>query len=272
MEPFHFDRPHLLALAERRKQDFAQADPFPHVVIDNLLPAEALLAVLEEFPEMGATGWRRWDEVNERKMGLSDEACMGPVTRHLLHEFNSQVFMQFLEVLTGIAGLIPDPYFVGGGLHQIVPGGFLKVHADFNRHKGLGLERRLNLLLYLNEDWHDSYGGHLELWDRSMLGCRERIAPTFNRCVIFATRATSYHGHPEPLACPQGRSRRSLALYYYTADVGAREPEHTTRYQARPGEQLEGRITARGVAERLLPPVVMDAARSARRRLGVPRK
>ena len=265
MEPFYFDRPSLLALGEDHSGDFAQAEPFPHVVLENLLPAEVLLPVLEEFPEPAATAWHRRDQPTERKMGLSDEALMGPATRHLLQQFNSQVFMQFLEVLTGIAGLIPDPYFVGGGLHQISPGGFLKIHADFNRHKTLGLERRLNLLLYLNEDWQEGFGGHLELWDREMTRCCSRILPTFNRSVIFETGDTAYHGHPEPLTCPEGRARRSMALYYYTSGGSAREPTHSTLFQARPDEALAGRGTRR-LAQRVLPPVLVDAVRGARRR------
>src|SRR5581483_6543461 len=114
-------------------------------------------------------------------------------------------------------GLIPDPYFTGGGLHQIERGGYLKIHADFDRHEKLGLQRRLNVLVYLNRDWDESYGGALELWDRAMTHPVVRVLPVFNRCVVFSTTDQSYHGHPEPLTCPPDRRRRSLALYYYTA-------------------------------------------------------
>ena len=88
---------------------------------------------------------------------------------------NSFEMLLWLEAVTGIEGLIPDPYFGGGGLHQIEPGGFLKVHADFNVHPKLNLDRRLNMLIYLNRDWKDEYGGHLELWERDMSRCRARI-------------------------------------------------------------------------------------------------
>ena len=267
---FFFDRDALLARADRYRDEFVRAEPFSHVVLDDFLPEDALDALLREFPEPGEAGWRRRDVAHERKLGLSDETAMGPNTRHVLQQLNSQVFLEFLERITGIDGLIPDPHFVGGGLHQIVPGGLLKIHADFNRHQRLALDRRLNLLLYLNRDWNDTYGGHLELWDRSMTVCRQRILPIFNRCVIFATSEESYHGHPDPLTCPPGRARRSMALYYYTAPgENADAPFHTTLFRPRPSDapvQRPGR--ARRAARRVLPPVVLDVARAIRRRPG----
>jgi Rps23 Pro-64 3,4-dihydroxylase Tpa1-like proline 4-hydroxylase len=90
------------------------------------------------------------------------------------------------------------------------------VHADFNRHEKLNLDRRLNLLLYLNRDWKEEYGGHLQLWTRDMGRCVVKVLPVFNRCVVFSTTDFSYHGHPDPLTCPPGRTRKSIAMYYYT--------------------------------------------------------
>ena len=122
----------------------------------------------------------------------------------------------FLEALTGIDGLIPDPYFGGGALHQIPAGGFLKVHADFNWHPKLRLDRRLNMLVYLNPGWEDGWGGALELWSRDRRGPVRTIMPHFNRTVVFSTTDSSFHGHPHPLTCPAGVSRKSVSLYYYS--------------------------------------------------------
>jgi Rps23 Pro-64 3,4-dihydroxylase Tpa1-like proline 4-hydroxylase len=104
------------------------------------------------------------------------------------------------------------------------------VHADFNFYKRLNLYRRLNLLIYLNENWKESWGGDLELWDRTGKRCVQRISPLFNRAVIFDTSNYSYHGHPRPLECPEERSRKSVALYYYTVEAPADDDRtpHTT--------------------------------------------
>jgi Rps23 Pro-64 3,4-dihydroxylase Tpa1-like proline 4-hydroxylase len=201
---------------------------------------------------------------------------MGPATRRLLAELNSATFIDFLERLTGIAGLIPDPHFEGGGLHQIERGGHLKVHADFNRHPRTGLERRLNVLIYLNRDWKDEYGGAFELWNEDMTTSEEKVMPYFNRCVIFSTTSKSYHGHPEPLTCSAGETRKSIALYYYSKERPAEErgPAHNTLFQARPGENLDappGPSSLRterfyAAIRAIAPPILLEAWRRWRSR------
>jgi Rps23 Pro-64 3,4-dihydroxylase Tpa1-like proline 4-hydroxylase len=119
-------------------------------------------------------------------------------------------------ILLGIADLIPDPHFRGSGVHQTLPGGYLSVHADFNRYEKYDMHRRVNAFIFLNPNWQDSYGGHLELWSRNLRVCGAKIRPDFGRFVVFSSTDFSYHGHPSPLTCPTDRSRRSLALYYYT--------------------------------------------------------
>jgi hypothetical protein len=213
---YRVDRQRLLELAREHCVDYARACPFPHVVFDDLFSAEVLDAVLCEFPAPGDGDWWRFESTRERKLAANDETMLGPTTRQLLQELNSGPMIDFLNRLTGIPGLVPDPHFIGGGLHQIQAGGYLDVHADFNLHPYTGLQRRLNLLLYLNKDWPDEYGGALELWRRGGKGPDKVVAPVFGRCVIFTTSDQAYHGHPKPLTCPPDRTRRSLALYYYS--------------------------------------------------------
>jgi Rps23 Pro-64 3,4-dihydroxylase Tpa1-like proline 4-hydroxylase len=197
---------------------YQSADPFPHIVIDNLFDDAELDRVLADFPRPEETKWMRFDSATEKKLGYFHEhSTISPVVRTFLDAMNGFEMLLFLESLTGIGGLIPDPYFGGGGLHQIEPGGFLKIHADFNVHPKLKLDRRINMLIYMNKDWKDEWGGHLELWNRDMTERRQRIAPLFNRTVVFSTTDTSYHGHPHPLASPAGITRKSVSLYYYTA-------------------------------------------------------
>lgn len=234
MRVFENERYTQLALAERDR--YASAEPFHHVVIDDFLPREICERVLEEFPGPKAIKWREADRHHSKKLAMRHVEQLGPATQDLLYDLNRAPALGFLSELTGINGLIPDPGYVGGGVHQIVRGGFLKVHADFNKHPTLGLDRRINLLVYLNKDWEEEYGGHLELWDPEMKRCVKRVLPVFNRCVVFSTTDHSYHGHPDPLTCPEGRTRKSLALYYYSNGRPREDgdQQHGTLWQERP--------------------------------------
>lgn len=263
----HLDPNYLENLAIKHRNTYSQAKPFPHVVIDNFLPEFLLNDILEEFPKPGEINWQKFDNPAEKKLASTKETQMGEKTRILLHQLNSSVFMSFLEILTGIDGLIPDPYFMGGGLHQIQRGGYLKMHVDFNRHDKLRLDRRLNLLLYLNKNWQEEYGGHLQLWDKDMTQCEQRILPIFNRCVVFNTTDFSYHGHPEPLTCPEGQTRKSLALYYYSNGRPSEEistsGNHSTIFKARLGEQLtqeKENNSAKTILRKLVPPILIDVS------------
>src|SRR3954471_21430304 len=136
-QAFAFRRQELLPLADQLRDQFMSASPFPHVVIDDFLSPDLLDQVLAEFPRQERIDWEEFDTSREVKLALADAEQMGPTTRHLLAEFNSAVFTDFLTALTGIEKLIPDPQYSGGGLHQIQRDGFLKVHADFNKHPEL---------------------------------------------------------------------------------------------------------------------------------------
>lgn len=264
---FCIDPEYLDNLANQYQESYASAQPYPHIVIDNFLPESVLNAVLDEFPDPETIKWHKFNGNYSKKLASTSELQMGETTRFLLYQLNSSVFVKFLEKLTGIPGIIPDPHFVGGGLHQIEPGGFLKVHVDFNRHKNLEIDRRLNLLIYLNKDWKEEYGGHFEMWDSEMTSCHNKVLPIFNRCVIFSTTDFSYHGHPEPLNCPEGLSRKSLALYYYSNGRPAEELSdgHTTIFQARPGEKLpsqQNEENGKDVLRKFIPPIFLDVASS----------
>jgi Rps23 Pro-64 3,4-dihydroxylase Tpa1-like proline 4-hydroxylase len=233
-EWFAFERDRLRSLADSLRAEYATAQPFPHVVIDGVLPDKVLDRVVDEFPAT-SDRWRHFDDDNQRKYGGGlTELDLGSTTRNVLAEFNSSAFVDFLQVLTGIEEpLIPDPHYRGGGLHHIEPGGYLEVHADFNRHPTFGLDRRVNVLVYLNKDWQSEWGGQLELWNRSVSRPERRIDPVFNRMVVFSITDIAFHGHPEILRSPEGHPRRSLAFYYYSngRPVTERSDAHSTLFQ-----------------------------------------
>jgi len=240
--------------------EYLSAKPFPHIVFDNFFDQSILDQVLDEFPKPDAIRWQQFDSAQEIKLASAAEASFGPATRLLMYHLNSMTFLEFLSNVTGIKNLIPDPGFEGGGLHQIVRGGKLGVHADFNKHRSFGLDRRLNLLIYLNKDWKEDYGGHLQLWDRDMRECQAKVLPVFNRVMVFGTTDFTFHGHPDPLQCPEGRTRKSLALYYFSNGRPAEEVtgQHSTLFRPRDEKDFTLTLTQRvkNIASDILPPII----------------
>jgi Rps23 Pro-64 3,4-dihydroxylase Tpa1-like proline 4-hydroxylase len=216
-----------LTLPEKVTANYKNAFPFPYIMIDNFLDETIMKKVVSEFKNY--TNWtkdptfEKEHEINkyyspadyEDSMVLNQQA---PFTKFILEYMYSPEVLDYMERLTGIPDLMPDTQFLGSGMHKIERGGKLSVHVDFNIQRSTGLHRRLNVLVYLNENWQDEWGGHLELWDKDLTKPYVKIAPLFNRVAIFNTSEHSYHGHPDPLNTPVGVSRNSMALYYYTKD------------------------------------------------------
>lgn len=270
----------LLEIAKENKKAYKDAVPFPNCSFKNFFDEIILERILNEFPDLSKGDSVQFANNKEKKFAGQGEHRFGEETKKLMRALNSQPFLEFLQELTGIKEtLIGDPYFFGGGLHEIKSGGLLKVHADFNKMKDIGLDRRINVLIYLNKDWKEEYGGHFELWDKSMTQCVKKILPTFNTMAIFSTTDFSYHGHPNPLNCPLDRSRKSLALYYYTngrpkAEINETSPSHGTIFKERIGkddfkENTERKQTKRGkeikkfkkIIKDFIPPILLKIKR-----------
>jgi hypothetical protein len=258
----------LESLARENAETYRSGKPFSHIYFDDFLPAGAAEAALRDFPEPKQLDWAEFNRPKERKLAFDAVEKLPRSVREVLYFLNSRPMVQFLEILTGVDGVIPDPYYVGGGLHQIKPGGNLEVHVDFNRHSKFKLDRRINLLIYLNKNWKEEYGGHFELWNRDMSAAEQKILPVFNRCAIFSTTEFSYHGHPTPLACPPDRTRKSMATYYYSNGRPEEElsGEHTTLFQTRPGQAPEKKRTSmKDVVKAFTPPILVNAIRKIRK-------
>jgi Rps23 Pro-64 3,4-dihydroxylase Tpa1-like proline 4-hydroxylase len=217
-----------LKLADQLSFDYKNSHPFPHIVIDNFLQEKFANIAVEELKNF--EGWDH--DPTDYSSGVQQNKFFCPgidahldimkrdtvMTYQILHFLNSEITLRFLEKLTGIKNLIADPKYIGGGYHKIKKGGKLAIHADYNVHPETKLHRRINLLVYLNPGWQEEWGGHLELWDKTLTYRTHNIAPLFNRAVIFNITDDAYHGHPEPLNCPEDQARYSLALYYFTED------------------------------------------------------
>lgn len=237
------------------------ADPFPHVVIPSMLSVDIVRQIAAEFPQYEPG--RFSDPQSRLKTGYQLEKITSPHINAVINALNSAAFLDFLRALTGIKGLVPDPYQLGGGLHETRRGGHLSIHADFNMHPLLKMKQRLNLILFLTEHWDASYGGALELWSKDMQRCEVSVLPVLGTAVIFNTDADSFHGHPDPLTCPDSVTRRSLALYYYTAFEGntAAQVSRTTNFQVRPGsdDKPDYRTRLREFTRDICPPLIYRA-------------
>lgn len=190
--------------------------PFRHVVMDGFLSPETVLRINAEWP---IENWLKEDGKANLKWSTN---ALPPSAQEVVKSID----VKMMEKATGIEGLFLDEELFGAGLHCIPRGGFLKMHVDFNRHPK-GWHRRVNLLIYLNQEWRDEWGGHLQLGRGADA---KLIAPLGGRCVIFETNDSSWHGHPVPLNCPEDVQRRSLALYFYTKDEPPGQA-HTTIYE-----------------------------------------
>jgi len=228
-----FDDPAYARLALERAEGYRNAQPFPHAVLDNILPESLARRLSETFPKHGDIGWVERDNENNRRRYQHDETKLPTLIREMLRELNSRQFVLFLETLTGIDNLLPDPYFIGGGAHMSTTGDFLKIHADFNWHHKMQAYRRVNALFYLTDEWRDEWEGAIEFWNRDMTEAVARALPIFNRLVVFSTGEHSNHGQRVPNACPPGVYRKVLNLYYYTSrrDDGDMDAPHFTLYK-----------------------------------------
>ena len=268
-DPFIFDIDDIRQRGCDLAEDYRKATPFPHLVIDDFLPQAQINAFLKEFPSADASARQSRDRNQEKNKRGYHPDKLSPLLRKLFYAFNARPFIKLIENITGINGLIPDPHFLGGGLHEIGQGGHLSVHADFNHHKPLNLERRVNVLIYLNEHWREAFGGQLELWPEDMTAAATKITPLLNRCVIFATTQNSLHGHPVPVAHPEGATRKSIALYYYTSTWDTAAISKSTQFKPRPSsnDRIDWAMRLRELAEDLTPPIIMRQLMALTRRI-----
>lgn len=256
-------------VGKRYAERYQSAEPYNYICIDDFLPPESIARVKADIAALPEPE-DNYSRAQENLKSSYNPERLPEYTRNLFHAFNSRPFILFLEEMTGIKGLIPDPYYIGAGIHKTLNGGHLDIHADFNVHKQMRVERRLNVLIYLNDDWKEEWGGCFEIWDKEMRGKVAHFEPTKNRMVCFSTASDTFHGNPEPVNHPNGEPRQSIALYYYTATWDDTRREHTTLFKPRPDSKDEAdRVVARRAAVKdLLPPMLYRKIGGKLRRIG----
>jgi 2-oxoglutarate-Fe(II)-dependent oxygenase superfamily protein len=230
---------HVVAQADQYAAQFARRDPFRHVVIEDFFAPEYAAKLLAEFPPFERGNARNEDGKLGNKSTIEQIRALGPAYASLDDLVRSPALLGLVGRLTGIPDLLYDPWYFGGGTHENRDGQDLDPHVDFNRHPVEHWHRRLNLIVYLNEAWDDAWGGSLELHSdpRSPDDRITLVTPLYNRCVIFETTETSWHGFSR-IGREDGQrvSRKSIALYFYTRERPADElaETHSTVYVDRP--------------------------------------
>jgi len=201
------------------RQAYLDAKPFPNLVLDNVMPIVTLHNILYTWPKQHENEVRKAEGQFEKAFTFDDKFMPKYISDLIKRRFQSQEFIGFLEELTGFKGLVMDCR--NPGLHETFPGGYLEPHLDYIINPATGLQHRVNAILYLNENWKEEYNGKLDLYqtNRAYNGYLNKpevsIMPIFNRMAIFNITETSWHGHIKPLACPEGMSRKSIALNYF---------------------------------------------------------
>lgn len=219
------------------RESFRGADPFPHVAIDGFLNAAFADSLVADFPQRDADYERHCigeDGKPSENYSNSEPETFPFAFRVLDALMKDAGFLSLLGEMTGIAELEYDPEYFGGGIRESSGRTFLPPHIDFNHHPRRIIHRRLNLLLYLNQDWHAEWGGNLQVHRDPRAHSDSLVAsypPVFNRCLIFETSETSWHGF-DRLQPPQGRARRAFTIYFYTKDRPEAESVqwHNTEY------------------------------------------
>lgn len=196
-------------------------DPFWHTTIPNMLPPELADELESDFPAFESPKWYSYSNAIEEKKALNNWNEYPPSTYKLLNYLNGPVFATDLDAVCQIPKihLYADPGLHGGGWHIHGRGGKLNPHLDYSIHPKLGLQRKLNLIIYLCRDWKEEYGGHFGLWKRDEATGKagelvKEIPVGFNTAVLFDTTQNAWHGLSREVTAPTGVYRKSLAIYY----------------------------------------------------------
>jgi len=197
---------------------FKNNKPFDHAVVDGFFKDEIARALEADFPDFDDSAWYVYKNSIEDKKALNDWNRFPHLTYKVFSFLNSKEFVDYLSKAVGIE-LYPDVGLHGGGWHIHGTGGNLNPHLDYSIHPKMGLQRRINIIMYLSRDLKPGMGGELGLWSHnqqlnSPKDLVVEVLPVFNRAVIFDTSQNSWHGMSRVLTCPENVYRKSLAVYY----------------------------------------------------------
>lgn len=209
--------------------DYKNNQPVPMLVIDDFLPTDVFEAVSKEYAKIPTNLWTRFTR-NGSFMRECKDWSYAPYLHTLANCFNSGIFLDWLEDLTGYKKLISDPHFIGAGLSCTPAGQSLKLHTDFNWNDELALNRCLSLILYINPEWQTDWGGNLDFYDFDYKTKKQSVAPLPNRLIIWDYDERLLHGYPDPLNCPDDQERTTMRIFYYQSNSTPNTQPHRSLY------------------------------------------
>ncbi|MDE2238944.1 MAG: 2OG-Fe(II) oxygenase [Rhodospirillales bacterium] len=245
---------------------YQNASPYPHLVLEELFPADELRNILNEFGNSSSCRWREYQTALQNKRGTAANTTLPPKTQDYFNFLYSGPFIRFLSRITGIKNLIPDPELHGAGMHEVGSGGRFQIHVDFLKHPRTGLRNRLAVITYLNEKWTEEDGGALELWQLTPPRRVTTVLPVFGRTVIMEQSEVAAHGHPAPVR--EQRLRRTIIAYFYTADMPIKSENDTlaTTYVQHSGYSLSQQAELQ--LRRVTPRFILDAIKIIHKAFG----
>ena len=216
------------------KESFQNGDPIHHIYESSFFSEKDVMTILSHWPSLQDERWHTLQRMIQfgvgKKLEISSLEKMPQPISALLKQLQTKEFIQAVEYITGIPNLKSDMDLYGGGIVYTPSGGFLKIHADFNYYDKIKLYRRVNLIIYMNEEWNPDWKGGLQLWSSDMKEKKQEYLPFLNHFILFRVNDKAFHGYPEPLACPETVGRKSINLYYYSEEPDThqdKEPHKT---------------------------------------------
>ena len=221
--------------------------PFDHWILNDFFSLDFATEISNSFCDYNDSSWWNYNSPLENKKTIQDWRKFSPIIYRTFQHLCSPDFIGYLKEITGIRDLYPDYGLHGGGWHMHGTGGNLNVHKDYSVHPKLGLRRKLNLIVYLSEDWNPEWGGAIEFWSHNEqnnrpLALEKSIDCMYNRAVLFDTTQNSWHGLPTPLTCPKGKYRKSIAMYYLTDADGDEEVRQRALFAPRKEQENDPNV------------------------------
>lgn len=222
---------HWVHEVDQLSETFLNAKPFEHIVIDQFLEPKYAEQLHDAFPKC-YDHWYKYENPIELKYSFDDIVALEECMYKYFHFLATDSFLQVIRRLTRMGDISYDEYLHGAGLHCHPTGGKLNIHLDYEKHPITGMERKINIILFLTKGWDPAWGGQNELWDHSAENCMVKTNIVFNRAILFKTNDISFHGLPTPIQCPPDFYRKTMA-FYYVAPLSSTKREEEYRKKAK---------------------------------------